>query len=127
MYKLLAAAIVSVVMIIFVFLFAPGTKRIKHQPKEKPEVKSSQETKDVHENVKNLITASTEDEDKPVFKKLDAPRGDAASHGMEEKYFVPFNVNDYNTMNSNLEERLISISNARVKSERAKKGYESKN
>ena len=56
---------------------------------------------------------------------MNIPRGDAASHGMEEKYFESFNINDFNTMSYNLEERLTSISKAKVKSERAKKSYES--
>ena len=126
MYKLLAAAIVSVFMIIFVFLFAPGTKRI-NKPKQKPSDIKKQETV-VHkeENVTDLMSVKSSDDDIVTFKKMDNPRGDAASHGMEEKYFVPFNLGEFNTMNRNLEERLISISNARVKSERAKKNYEAK-
>ncbi len=124
MYKLLAAAIVSVVMIIFVFLFAPGTKRI-NKPKQQPsEIKKQERVVHKEENVTDLMSVKTSDDEKITFKKMDIPRGDAASHGMEEKYFVPFNVNDYETMNRNLQERLTSISNARVKSERAKKNYE---
>ena len=126
MYKLLAAAIISVFMIIFVFLFAPGTKRINHKNKEKPVVKTNQEVKTSNEDVSELMSASTNNDEIVTFKKLSNPRGDAASHGMEEKYFVPFDINEFNTMSRNMEERLNSISNARVKKERAKKGYEQK-
>lgn len=124
MYKLLAAAIVSVFMIIFLFLFAPGTKKID-KPKPKTENIRKQETV-VHkdEKVTSLMSASTNNDDLITFKKMDIPRGDAASHGMEEKYFESFDINDFNTMSYNLEERLSSISKARVKSERAKKGYD---
>jgi uncharacterized membrane protein YhiD involved in acid resistance len=126
MYKLVAAAIVSVFMIVFLFLFAPGTKKID-RPKPKTDNIKKQETV-VHneENLTDLMSASINDDDKITFKKMDNPRGDAASHGMEEKYFESFDINDFNTMSYNLEERLSSISKARVKSERAKKGYESK-
>jgi hypothetical protein len=124
MYKLLAAAIVSVFMIIFLFLFAPGTKKID-KPKQKTDNIRKQETV-VHkdEKVTSLMSASTNNDDLITFKKMDIPRGDAASHGMEEKYFESFDINDFNTMSYNLEERLSSISKARVKSERAKKGYD---
>ena len=127
MYKLLAAAIVSVFMIVFVFLFAPGTKKINHKTVEKPVEKNSQETKATKENINDLLSAVANSDEKITFQKLNIPRGDAASHGMEEKFFDSFDINDFNTMSYNLEEKLISISNARIKSERAKKGYESKN
>ena len=123
MNKLIAAAIVSVFMIIFVMLFAPGTKRINQKPKQKPIKENYQEVNaPSSENVKDLLSASVKEDDKIDFKKLEVPRGDAASHGMEEKFFVPFNINDFDDMSKNLEERLISISNARTNSERAKKG-----
>ena len=90
MYKLLAAAIVSVFMIVFLFLFAPGTKKID-KPKQKTDNIRKQETV-VHkdEKVTSLMSASTNNDDLITFKKMDIPRGDAASHGMEEKYFESF-------------------------------------
>ena len=127
MYKLLAAAIVSVFMIIFVMLFAPGTKKI-NKPKQKPgDIKKQETVVHKEEDVTDLMSASANNDEIVKFKKLNNPRGDAASHGMEEKYFVPFDVGEYNTMNRNLEERLNSISNARVKRDRAKKNYDAKN
>ena len=121
MYKLLAAAIVSIFMIIFVFSFAPGTRRKSNKPKEKPVIVKNEIKVATPENVTNLMSANSNSDDKIDFKKLSTPRGDASSHGMEDKYFMEFNINDYQTMSRNLEERLVSLSNARVKSERAKK------
>ena len=122
MYKLLAAAIVSVFMIIFIMLFAPGTKKFDHKTKQKP-VEKKQEVEIEHENIGNLMSANVEDEEKPQFKKLNHARTDAASHGMDEKFFISYNENKYETMCRNMEERLISIAKARIQSERAKKGY----
>ena len=42
MYKLVAAAVVSVFMIIFVFLFAPGSKRINKPKKKDVEIKKEE-------------------------------------------------------------------------------------
>ncbi len=127
MYKLLAAAIVSVFMIVFLFLFAPGTKKIDKTKQKTDNIKKQESVIHKEENVTDLMSASTKDDEIITFRKMDIPRGDAASHGMQEKYFESFDINDFNTMSYNLEERLSSISKARVKSERAKKGYESKN
>ena len=124
MYKLLAAAIVSIFMIVFLFLFAPGTKKIDKAKQKTDNIKKQERVVHKEEKVTDLISATSDDE-KITFKKMDIPRGDAASHGMEEKYFESFNINDFNTMSYNLEERLTSISKAKVKSERAKKSYES--
>ncbi len=121
MYKLLAAAIVSVFMIIFVFSFAPGTRRKANKPKEKPVVENNEIKVSAPEKVTDLMSAKVNGDEKVQFKKLSVPRGDAASHGMDEKFFDAFSVNEYQTMNRNLEEKLVSISNARVKSAKAKK------
>jgi hypothetical protein len=122
MYKLLAAAIVSIFMIIFVFSFAPGTRRKSDKPKkEKPVIENNEINVSAPKKVTDLMSANVNSDEKVNFKKLSVPRGDAASHGMDEKFFEEFPVTEYQTMNRNLEEKLVSISNARVKSAKAKK------
>ena len=41
MYKLLAAAIVSIFMIVFLFLFAPGTKKIDKAKQKTDNIKKT--------------------------------------------------------------------------------------
>ena len=58
-----------------------------------------------------------------MMESSEEPRNDASSHKMDERYFKYFRFNDYDYMNSNMQDRLTSLHNAEVKANKAKRVY----
>ena len=122
MNKIIAAIVLVFVLLISVFLFIPSKKKNDNKKVDKTKIE---------ENTNKLVFLTKKEKKKnntgnkttrnKKARSSGGPRHDAASHGMEDKFFVSFNINDFETMSNNLEEKLVSINNARAKSKRASK------
>ena len=125
MYKLIAFAVLAFFFMFSMFYFAPNfklkQKKVTETEKEtilEENIISNDETKEISPLSNISINQNFK------FEKLSGPRNDALSHRMDEKYFIPFDVNSYDEMHMNLQERLVSLSEAKMKSEKSKRLYD---
>lgn len=130
MYKLLAAAILSVFLLAGILLFAPGTSHKKQTHKKNTKIENNNQTNifQTKDNSSNLTNSNFEKiNDLSLSQNTDQPRNDASSHGMDEKFFAYFDKNQYHTMKMNLQEKMTSHSDSIVKSKKAQKNYDKEN
>lgn len=118
-------AILSVCFFCFVLLFKPISG--KKKPVGKNTGTTVQTTVGDGENIflKKMDSPMAEkpkDKEK-IFEVQDGPRDTAYAHSMEEKYFTPYNVHEFQNMSSNMAEKLDSIAKAIAKKNKAKKDY----
>lgn len=116
-------AVLSVGFMCMVLLFKPvGGKKKTVNKKTDTVVETSDSENIFLKKMDNPMAAKPKDKEK-IFETKDGPRDTAYAHSMEEKYFTPFNVHDYQDMHSNMTERLDSIAKAMAKKNKAKKDY----
>ena len=127
MYKLIAFAVLAFFFMFSMLYFHP-TIKIKRNETIKEETKENTEINNALENQREdpLVISNTNDKKSVKFETMNAPRNDALSHQMDEKYFSYYDVRTYEEMHMNLQERLDSLSEAKMKSEKGKKIYDEK-
>ena len=117
-------AILSVCFFCGVILFKPigGKKKNVGKATETTVQTTSDEENIFLTKMDSPMAAKPKDKEK-IFEVQDGPRDTAYAHSMEEKYFTPYSVHDFQFMSSNMDEKLDSIAKAMAKKNKAKKDY----
>ena len=126
-YIPVAIVFLAIFIMISFLLFGPNKNenenQIKKEEKENVVEKNNKEIKKQKDNGMSNYNSDKDDEPQFMMESFGEPRNNAASHRMEEKYFKYFRFDDYDYMNKNLQEKLISLHNAKVKANKNKRVY----
>ena len=125
MYKLIAFAVLAFFFMFCMLYFHPTIKISNKNVINEETPKSSEEnnTLDI-QTEEPLVLSNTNDKKSVKFETMSAPRNNALSHQMDEKYFLYYDVRSYEEMHMNLQERLDSLAEAKIKSEKGKQIYD---
>ena len=122
-YILAAIAFLVTSILIFLLLFSPGKVSKKKEVKERVVETYNNEIENKKEDKTGVFYDERSDEPQFMVESFGEPRRDAASHRMDEKYFKCYRYNDYDSMTKNMQEKLMSLHNAEVKANKAKRVY----
>ena len=127
MYKLIAFAVLAFFFMFTMLYYAPTFKFNTKKTIIEKEDKESYEEKVSSDNQTDVVfPTANSDNTTTKFESISGPRNDALSHKMDEKYFLYYDVRSYEEMHMNLQERLDSLSEAKMKSEKGKQVYDEK-